>query len=111
MGEDGRLLNVEVAAFGRSARLEMGAGWPAHFHANVYELLQGEGDDAPGPLMNDSSHREARVAALLSQHPIQTPQDMMNILGDQADSVVGFPIFHDNYSHTHGDLGGWTLAS
>lgn len=110
--EDQRLMNVEVAAFGRSAVQEMTSASPdAYFHANVYRLLQHEGDDSSGQLINDSAHRQARASELLRQHPIKKPTDLLRILGDQADASVGYPIFHDNYSHHHGDLGGWTLAS
>ena len=106
--ETGRLLNVEVASFGRSSVREQIKGQPAYFHANTYQTL-----NLPGQIgSNSSSHRDARARVLLSRHPIEsgTPRkDMLSVIGDQGDH--SWPIYHDNLSHKNGDQSDWTLSS
>merc|ERR1712216_629593 len=53
-----------------------------------------------------SVHRLRRVAEL----PVpQGREDMLRILGDQADR--DYPVFHDALSHTRGELSDWTMAT
>ena len=42
-------------------------------------------------------------------NPIRTTNELLNVLGDQEDS--SYPIYHDNISHSNGDLSGYTLVS
>jgi hypothetical protein len=102
----GKLLNVEVAAFGRSSVRAQLAGRPGYFHANTYQTLNVLGQIGS----NSSTHRDARAKVLLSAHPIQNgEEDMLAVLGDQGDRA--YPIYHDNLSHEMGDQSDWTLGS
>ena len=102
----GELLNVEVAAFGRSSVRAQLPGRPAYFHANTYQTLSVRGQIGS----NSSSHRDARAKVLLASHPIQNGEkDMLAVIGDQGDH--SYPIYHDNLSHERGDQSDWTLGS
>lgn len=104
----GRLLNVEVAPFGKSSVREQLKGQPAYFHANTYQTL-----NLPGQIgSNSSSHRDARAKVLLAQYPVESrnpEKDMLRVIGDQGDHA--WPIYHDNLSHKNGDQSDWTLSS
>ena len=41
--------------------------------------------------------------------PPLTPADVLVALGDQHDAA--YPMFHDEASHSAGDLSDWTIAS
>ena len=101
----GRIVNVEVASYGRYSVREIIPGQPAFFHANEYLTL-----NVPGQrLSNSSQHRQRRAKEILASAPVHGPQDMLDIIGDQKDRQ--WPIYHDDLSHAQGDLDCWTLTS
>merc|ERR1719253_1288182 len=94
-----RIANFEAASDLYSCR-EIGK--EAYYHANQYTTL-----NVPGQHYDNSSiHRMKRVSELPKP---KTREDILKILGDQADH--SYPIFHDKYSHEHGDLSDWTLST
>ena len=100
-----QIVNVEVASFGEYKITKFPSGDEVFFHANMYTML-----DVPQILPNPSSeHRIARFNDIQESNPIKTPNDMLDVLGDQADNE--YPIYHDAKSHSNGDLSGYTLVS
>lgn len=92
-----RIANIEAA----NNRYALRNIEEAFFHTNMYTTL-----NEPGVVSNSSQHRMDR----LRQLPIaKTREDILKALGDQADH--SYPIFHDKYSHDHGDLSDWTLST
>ena len=100
-----QVVNIEVASFGEYKITPFKAGDKAFYHANMYTEL-----DVPQILPNPSSeHRIARYNEIISSYPVQTSEDMLNVLGDQVDN--DYPIYHDTISHVNGDLSGYTLVT
>ena len=96
--------NVEVSTNALYSVRAIQSGQPAFFHANQYETL-----NISQIYSNSSLHRLARAKVLLADRPIETPADMIHVIGDQGD--VSWPIYHDNLSHQKGELSDWTLCT
>eukprot|EP00302_Diacronema_sp_CCMP2436_P004987 CAMPEP_0179911038 /NCGR_PEP_ID=MMETSP0982-20121206/46113_1 /TAXON_ID=483367 /ORGANISM="non described non described, Strain CCMP 2436" /LENGTH=413 /DNA_ID=CAMNT_0021812683 /DNA_START=112 /DNA_END=1354 /DNA_ORIENTATION=- len=94
----GRIAQVESISHGRHAVQEVSEGSAPLFHTNHLLFLQ---PPVPQHMTTSSAHRLERAREL---PPPSSAQDLLAVLGDQADSA--FPLFHDAGSRAAGDISG-----